>query len=522
MSTDRSPSLSDAFTGAGRVLADHPVAVVSAYLLVVAVVPIARVPFLVALTAAVGVLAAAGRIEPVVQALAEQASISEDGGLGGGGIGEGGIGGGFGGGDPPISPELERAVEGLFVPEVGLLLVAGVLLTVVVAVLVGAVATAVSTGTVWAALDGRPPLEDGVATAGRWPTFLGVTLVRAVAVLVPVAVPVALTLGIATLAGGIGVSVGVAVGALLVLAGALVSLLVYLLLVFAEAAVVVDGAGTVEAVRGSLGFVRRNVLATVVFALVALGVYVGASVAVGLLNLVGVNRLGALVLSLTVAPLLDAFAVALYAETGLPAADRAPLGTRVRGALADGWSALWRFVREHPAANAAGALLLTGGAVAGYLFTAPMGVTLPPPENVATVFGVVPVGPFLNIAANNWLVSAGTAFGGLAAGVPAAASLLFNGVLIGALGGIFDRVAFLALVAPHGVIELPAIAVAGGLGVHLGVVGWRGARGRSDAGTVAAELRRATWVLVGLALVLVVASFVEAFLTPRIAAFVLG
>ncbi|QLG28252.1 stage II sporulation protein M [Halorarum halophilum] len=519
MSTDRSPSLSDALTAAGRVLVDHPVAVVSAYLLATAVVPVARVPFLAAFAAAVGLLASMGRIEPLVQALADQEAVLTEGGGQGEGSIPGGFGEGFGGGggsDPALSPELQSAVDGLLIPEVGALLVAGLVVTAVVALLAQSVASAVTYGTLWAAIDERPPLVDGVATAGRWRSYLGLVLVRIAVVGLAVAVPLA----VGVLLGG---AAGLAVGGLLALAGLLVVLATLLLLAFSGPAVVVDGVGAMGAIRGSVGFVRRNPGVTVAFVLVAAGAYVGASILVGLLNVAGAGRIGGVILALAVAPLLDAFATALYAGRGLPAAaDRRTVGSRLRGGVRGGWRELWRFVRHHPIANVLGALLIVAGIAGGYAYTAPMGVSIPPPADVAGVFGVVPIGPFANIAANNWLVSAGTAFGGLAFGVPAAASLLFNGVLIGALAGLFDRLAFIALVAPHGVLELPAIAVAGGLGLHLGVVGWRAVRGQSDAAAVAAELRRATWVLVGLALVLVLASFVEAFLTPRIAAYVLG
>ncbi|QLG60931.1 stage II sporulation protein M [Halorarum salinum] len=507
MSTDRSPSVSGALTAAGRVLADHPLSVVSAYLLGVAVLPVARVPFLVALAGAVVLLDSAGRVEPLVEALADEAAVVRDGSDGGGGE--------FGGPEGAVSPELGSAIEGVLLPEVGLLLLAGVLAALLVGALARAVASAVAYGTLWAALDGRPPLEDGVAAAGRWRSYLGLLLVR-VGVVVP-AVGVPVVAGIAV--GGLP---GLVVGGVLGLGGLLVLLVVTLLLAFARPAVVVDDAGASTAVRRSAGFVRRRPIATGAFAFVAAGVYVGVSTLVALLNVAGAGRAGAPVLSLAVAPVLDTFATALYAGRGLPARERRPVRTRIRTGLGGGVRELGRFVRGHPAANVLGALFVAAGAAGGYALTAPTGVSVPPPEDVGLVFGAVPVGPFVNIAANNWLVSAGTAFGGLAIGVPAAASLLFNGALIGALAGVFDRVAFLALVAPHGVLELPAVAVAGGLGLHLGAVGWRGLRGRADAAAVAAELRRATMVLVGLALVLVVASFVEAFLTPRIAAFVLG
>jgi uncharacterized membrane protein SpoIIM required for sporulation len=69
---------------------------------------------------------------------------------------------------------------------------------------------------------------------------------------------------------------------------------------------------------------------------------------------------------------------------------------------------------------------------------------------------------------------------------------------------------------------VPALAVAGGLGLHLGRVGLRALRGRTDAEAVADELVRAWRVLVGLAFVFVLAAFVEAFITPLVAGRVLG
>jgi uncharacterized membrane protein SpoIIM required for sporulation len=79
----------------------------------------------------------------------------------------------------------------------------------------------------------------------------------------------------------------------------------------------------------------------------------------------------------------------------------------------------------------------------------------------------------------------------------------------------------LALVAPHGVIEIPVLVVTWGLGLHLAGVGWRAVRGETDAASVADRLRETAHVLGGAAVLLVVAALVEAFLTPEIAALVL-
>jgi uncharacterized membrane protein SpoIIM required for sporulation len=204
---------------------------------------------------------------------------------------------------------------------------------------------------------------------------------------------------------------------------------------------------------------------------------------------------------------------------------RPGVGTRLVGGFRRGLAELGRFLVGHPLTNLAGVLLFALGIGAGWQLTAGVGTRLGGPANVATVFGETPLeatAVFGNIAANNWLVAATASFGGLGFGIPTTVSLLFNGVLIGALGGVFDRLTFLALVAPHGVIEIPALAVAGGLGLHLGRVGYRGLRGRLSVAAVADELRRGFDVLVGLAVVFVIAAAVEAYLTPALAAWILG
>jgi uncharacterized membrane protein SpoIIM required for sporulation len=85
-----------------------------------------------------------------------------------------------------------------------------------------------------------------------------------------------------------------------------------------------------------------------------------------------------------------------------------------------------------------------------------------------------------------------------------------------------DPVAFLALVAPHGVIEIPAIVIAGSAGLSLGGVGVGAVRGRYSDDDVAAAIRRVYRVLLGLVPLFVVAALIEAFLTPLVASAVLG
>ncbi|MFD1640393.1 stage II sporulation protein M [Halohasta litorea] len=195
---------------------------------------------------------------------------------------------------------------------------------------------------------------------------------------------------------------------------------------------------------------------------------------------------------------------------------------RFIGAFREGLVALGGFTRHHPVPILGAAILFVAAAIGGWQLTAEYAVDLPAGSEPGEVFGTFPVAVFVTIAANNWLVSATAIFGGVALGVPTAVDMLLNGVLVGAISGIADPLVVLALVAPHGVIELPAIVIAGGFGFHLAGIVAGMFRGTRTSAELAEALRLAYRVLLGLAVVLVVASFIEAFVTPAIAEAVLA
>jgi hypothetical protein len=538
-----------------RDLARRPADVAPHYFLAVGIGFAARTPLFVGLGIALALLQAQGRIEPVVEAL-DGFDIAA----------------GDGAGDAPaqVPPELSRAVEGLLTPGVAAVVVASALVAVVLFVLARGIGAAGTLTAQAEALgvrhgrgtgDDRTPLVAGVAGIGDdWRAFTALALVRTVVVSVGA---VAAVFGLGLTLTGIGALVGLPVLLLtLVVGGGLT-----LLLAFAGQAVAVDGEGALGALGAAGRFAVRKPLSFLLYALIALAVLVGSIALAASLSFLGVGRLSGVVGAFLLTPVLDTVRTALYAgeaveadgeTTADPAADpwagtgfqqarlahtaeepaADPTGNEeseeeesgalagmvafVRGGLANGLSALGEFLRERPLLNLGGTATLLVGVWLGWRLTSPYGAQVTPPADVAGVFGAVAVGPFLNIAANNWLVALSQGFGGVAFGVPSVVNLLFNGVLVGALAGVYDVPTFLALVVPHAVIEVPALGVAGALGVHLGGVGYRALRGRLSRDAIAAELRRATRIVVGLLPVFVLASFVEAFLTPRIAAFVLG
>jgi hypothetical protein len=482
-------NVTDAVRAGVGALVRAPGTVLPLYLLGLGAGAATRVPLLVALGATVVHLADAGRLAPVATELRgfDPSTIPPDAG-------------------PEAVPDgLVTAVEGLATPTAIGLLSVGIGLAAVVRLLARSVTAAGTLHAGHAFVRGSDPAAVGVAGIGAdWWTFLGLRLVR-VAVLGGALVTVA---GLA--------AVSPVAGALALFGAVVVVPLVLLGLAFAGQAAVVDRVGAATAIRRSFAFPLSNPGGFAGFLAVATVAWGAAVAAAGVLAAAGVPQVSTLVFALVVPPFLDVTKTGLYLQ-----GEYAPDPTsrvRVTDGLSGGLRALGRFLRDAPLASLAALVVFVGGGAVGYVGTLGFDARLPIPGDRVAELGSLGATGFVNIAANNWGVAAGTAFGGVALGLPTAVSLGFNGVLIGAIAGVTDPRAFLALVAPHGVIEVPAIAIAGGLGFHLAGVGWRSVRGRTSAQEVGAELVFALRVLVGLAVVLVVAAGIEAFVTPRVAA----
>jgi len=122
------------------------------------------------------------------------------------------------------------------------------------------------------------------------------------------------------------------------------------------------------------------------------------------------------------------------------------------------------------------------------------------------------------IITNNVRVAAIAFAGGMTCGVLTGWIILTNGLMVGALGALYAQAGFgtdfWATIAPHGVIELTAIQIAGGAGLVLAGGYLRPGRARRvDALTFAA--RRAGTLVLGVALLLCVAGTIEGFISPQ-------
>lgn len=118
---------------------------------------------------------------------------------------------------------------------------------------------------------------------------------------------------------------------------------------------------------------------------------------------------------------------------------------------------------------------------------------------------------------NNSVVAINCFVLGIALGLGTAYILFFNGTMLGALLAVYHMnghlLDFFSLIMVHGSIELPAIAIAGGAGLSLGVsVINPGRLSRADA--VRKEAKRCLKVLAGVIAMLFIAGLVEGLITP--------
>ncbi|CAN5188808.1 hypothetical protein BH23GEM2_BH23GEM2_09720 [soil metagenome] len=122
------------------------------------------------------------------------------------------------------------------------------------------------------------------------------------------------------------------------------------------------------------------------------------------------------------------------------------------------------------------------------------------------------------IIANNVQVALGAFALGITLGIGTTLILLYNGIAIGGVTGLFAAkgvaAPLLAFVAPHGLLELTAIAIAGGAGLLIGgglLLGGPGGR----RATVVRNARRAIALMAVVVLMLIVAGLIEGLVSPR-------
>ena len=121
------------------------------------------------------------------------------------------------------------------------------------------------------------------------------------------------------------------------------------------------------------------------------------------------------------------------------------------------------------------------------------------------------------ITTNNIRVTFLAFGGGVLAGIGAVYVMVFNGVFFGGIMGLTAHYGIASgltnFVIGHGVVELSVIFIAGGAGMMMGWAMLRpGLLRRRDAFTIAA--RKAVKLIIGCVPLLVIAGFIESFISP--------
>ncbi|PTD93735.1 hypothetical protein C9439_06725 [archaeon SCG-AAA382B04] len=122
---------------------------------------------------------------------------------------------------------------------------------------------------------------------------------------------------------------------------------------------------------------------------------------------------------------------------------------------------------------------------------------------------------FIHLMFHNLITALGITFSGFLFGIPTIGALLLNGFLVGVVsttsGGLN---AFLFGILPHGVIEIPALSIAGGVGLKLGGYVYEVYRGKKDFIELGKKMERCFLVIAGTIPLFLAAALIEALITP--------
>ncbi|QSG13629.1 stage II sporulation protein M [Halapricum desulfuricans] len=141
-------------------------------------------------------------------------------------------------------------------------------------------------------------------------------------------------------------------------------------------------------------------------------------------------------------------------------------------------------------------------------------------SSVASASAAAGVGQFtfLHILGNNAVVVGVSAAGGLALGVPTLVNTLFNGFVMGVLGGVVATAASpdvaLAAVLPHVIVEVPAFLLAAAAGFKLPRALGSYLVGNTEYILDRRTVRDSAVVAVTAVALVVVAAVVEVVITP--------
>jgi uncharacterized membrane protein SpoIIM required for sporulation len=338
---------------------------------------------------------------------------------------------------------------------------------------------------------------------------------------------------------------------------ALASTALSFFLMYSNVSVALENVSGLKAVRRSFAVARNYFGVSFIYAIVrVVSIFVVSLVGVfGQFLSLPITSLVSLAISLLLVPVLHLTKTSIYSETLIESEMefeiysersagfdlvRGPFARLVLSNLERGLAALGRFVIGKQ--NVVYHLLSLAAFVIGVFigsFIATHGLTAAiftlgyqTGQINPTILRAVPLSEGFDIFFHNWLVSVSTALSGIWLVAPSLITLGFNGVILGVVYYLTPNASmFAAAIFPHGSIELPSFILAGSAGVKLGIAFLRtySRKGNvsSSGGQTQAEINQANdrfrevaheviFVLIGLAVLFLIAGFIEGNITPII------
>lgn len=342
----------------------------------------------------------------------------------------------------------------------------------------------------------------------------------------------------------------------LILFGGFISLLLEFFLTYSTISVALDGTSGLKALRHSLRSSTQHFGVTLTYALVRVGslILVSAVSLLGQFISLPLSSLASIVLTILLVPVLHLTKTSIYKQMSRSLSydesyansltQNSALGDLFGGSYAryvlstlrKGLSALRDFVfaRHNTAYHLSSSLAFLIGVFAGSyiavhgLTSAIFALGYQEGQINPTILKAVPLSEGFDIFFHNWAVSLSTGLSGIWLVAPSLITLGFNGVILGVVYYLTPNATmFAAAIFPHGIIELPSFIIAGSAGVKLGVAFLRAGgiklpftrKTEENAEKIRnfySVARETIYVLIGLAILFLIAGFIEGNITPVI------
>ena len=312
------------------------------------------------------------------------------------------------------------------------------------------------------------------------------------------------------------------------------SFLSYVATVYAVPVASIDGVGPLRALRTSINVVRAYFVETLIYVLMR-GMLVWTVISLSQMAPrvgFGVTLSSATLISLLGSPILTAYLLSIYegyvSEDGVVFRVNIDDATsKARRVFLESFRSTRCLLRSRVFLKCvvlASTIALLGWTIGYYMVT-------PTVRSALIASGFISPGKInpivreynrlllsVDISFHNWRTAVGTSFSGIALGLPPASILLANGFMLGALSAtIKDPVLVMSIIAPHGIIEIPAFILASSGGIFLAIETIKYITGTSSERQFSEVTITVARLILSLFPVFLVAGVIEALVTPVVA-----